>query len=129
MTPKPAAPTANGAPVPAPPPPPAAAERGLPPALSGPPGVDTVLNVLRRYGLLIGVVGVGVGLLAAFAVWAVLPGRYASTTKLQLTGRLRAAEGEDPAANQKAQLAVLKSDPVLRKAVQSPNVAMLLGGR
>jgi capsular exopolysaccharide synthesis family protein len=100
---------------------------GLPPALSGPPSLETVVNVVQRRGPLIAVVGLGAALLAAAGVWFFMPQRQSSQIKVQVAVRSRPGEEVDPTSAQKAQVAVLKSDKVLSTA--AGNVASLYGGQ
>jgi capsular exopolysaccharide synthesis family protein len=132
MTPLPAsnygAPAANGARPPAGPvaPTPAAVST-VPPALTGPPGLDTLFNVLRCRGPVVAVACLLAGLLGAAGVWVAVPERQMSQTKVQVTLRTRPGEEVDPTSAQKAQVAFLKSDKVLDTA--AGNLAALYGGQ
>jgi hypothetical protein len=101
----------------------------LPPALSAPPSLGTLLHALRRCwvrALCLGLLG---GLLAGGIAWVVVPGKYVAQAVLRLPSRPRAAwEGEiDFASYARAQVAQVKSYPVIQKALAGKGLTELHG--
>ncbi len=100
----------------------------LPPALSAPPGVETLWHALRRRWRLILVLGLLAGSLGAAAAWFVVPGVYTVQTILQLNTRSGNANLDtetDSSSFQRAQAALITSYPVLHEALEKPQVAQL----
>jgi polysaccharide biosynthesis transport protein len=100
----------------------------LPPALSAPPGVETLWHALRRRWRLILVLGLLAGSLGAAAVWFIVPGVYTVQTILQLNTRSGNANLDtetDSSSFQRAQATLITSYPVLHEALEKPEVAQL----
>src|SRR5947209_10208387 len=104
---------------------------GPPPGLSAPPSASTLLLAFRRrwrLALLVALLGAG---LAAVAAWAAFPGQYVSAIVFRVSSRPPRGfpEEESPLAQfQQAQVALLKSDALLSKALRQPAVTELGGG-
>jgi succinoglycan biosynthesis transport protein ExoP len=106
----------------------AAVPVGDPPALSAPPGMDTVVHVLRRRWLLILVSCTLAATLAAAATWLIIPGRYSAQMILEVRGRAGHAE-EEAGAAQRAQAFALKDPKVLNGALDRETLAPLYAGQ
>jgi capsular exopolysaccharide synthesis family protein len=109
------APAADGAPV-------------VPPALSAPPSLAALLRAgRRRWPALLGL-GVLGAALSAGMVWAVYPAKYVVQALLHVAssnGRGGFESEADFSNFQRTQAALLKSQPILRAALDKPEVAQL----
>jgi capsular exopolysaccharide synthesis family protein len=98
-----------------------------PPALTAPPGLDTLWHTLRRRWLLIFFLGL-LGAAGAFAaVWFLMPGRYSTYSLVRISTRLGAGNDTESEfiAFQKTQAVLIKSGPVIEKLLARPSVAEL----
>jgi capsular polysaccharide biosynthesis protein len=89
----------------------------LPPALTSPPGVESLLATIRRRWPLILGLGIVASAVAFALVWFLVPGRYASVLVLGINPRNARGELEgeiELATFSRMQQAVIKSSPVLR---------------
>jgi capsular exopolysaccharide synthesis family protein len=111
------------------------AEAGLsrgdttPAALSAPPSVETLWHAVRRRWRLIVVLGLIAGAAGAAGACFAVPGVYNVQTILYLGGRTNTGSGEPADADgtnyQRTQAALITSAPVLRAALERPEVAAL----
>lgn len=118
-------PSENGAPAQLPvlPAVPDAGGSDLPPGLTNPPGVDSLMATMRRRWQLILLFGIGGALLAFFAVWQLVPGRFASVLILGIRPGTE-HEGEFTIYS-RTQQNLLKSTPILQTLLQRSAIAEL----
>jgi capsular exopolysaccharide synthesis family protein len=107
---------------------PRVADLSIPPALSAPPSLETLVHALRRRWAL----ALGCGLLAALLgsaiAWFVVPAQFTAQTLLQISPRAlhNGADGEEGMLTyQRTQSALVKSYTVIQGTLERPNVAEL----
>lgn len=99
-----------------------------PPALSAPPGVDTILHVLRRRWHWIVGGGIAAILVAATITLLIVPGRYSAHMVLEVRTHGNSGD-EDLASAQRAQAFAIKDPKVLKAALDQPKLAELYHGQ
>jgi capsular exopolysaccharide synthesis family protein len=99
----------------------------VPAALSAPPNVESLWHALRSRWPLILALGLVGGLLGAAVAWLLVPAAFTVQTLLQMSPRpLKTLDADaDVAGYQRAQAALFTSYPVLRAALEKPEVAQL----
>src|SRR5271165_4204520 len=98
-----------------------------PAALSAPPSVEGLWHaVRRRWKLMLGA-GLAAGLLGTLVAFVAVPGTYTVQTVLHLGARPnRAGDADTDSSNyQRTQAALFVSAPILRAALDRPEVAQL----
>jgi capsular exopolysaccharide synthesis family protein len=99
-----------------------------PPALTAPPGLTTLAHAFRRRWPAMMGLGLLGAALAAAVVWIIFPAKYTAQVLLHVSSRAARGtyEGEGDFLNfQRTQAALLKSQAVLRSALEKPEVAEL----
>lgn len=103
---------------------------GPPPALSAAPSMTTLLHAFRRvWKLALGLALLG-SVVAAAAVWMVIPPQYTCSVVFRVLSRPVTGSSEDEGnfSNvQKAQVALLKSPEILSEAIEKSRVTELYG--
>jgi capsular exopolysaccharide synthesis family protein len=100
-----------------------------PPGLSAPPSMSTLAQAFRRCWRLAVFVALLGGALAVGVAWALVPGEYAAGVSFRISAQappgLSSHGDHDGTLFQKSQLALVKSDAILDKALKEPELAGL----
>jgi capsular exopolysaccharide synthesis family protein len=104
------------------------ADPAVPPALSAPPSLETLVHALRRRWVTALSCGLLVGLLGAAVAWYIVPAQYTAQTLLQISPRaLHNGDGEEGVLTyQRTQSALVKSYTVIQGTLERPNIAELV---
>src|SRR5689334_17045574 len=109
-----------------PPPAPARAPEPTPAPTPASPGLGTLWHATRRCWPLALALSLLGGVLASALTWFLAPGRYTATAFVHISSTPPRGTPEGDFANyQRSQAAILKSQSVIRKALDKPGIAEL----
>ena len=93
-----------------------------PPALTAPPGLEAFTRALKHRLKIVLIFGGLALVLGAAAGWIVTPARYIAQAHIQLLNHGRGESNEESLNFQRTQITVLKSNTVLRKLLDVPDI-------
>ena len=97
-----------------------------PPALTAPPGLESLSRALTHRLKFVLIFGLTALFLGAGVGWVLTPNRYIAQADLHLTNRVGRDGGNEDFLNfQRTQMTILKSHTILRKTLTIPDVADL----